>query len=47
MAHHKIPLRRKSGRSSTGASQNLGVTINISVMAEASEFKFGIEVGFA
>jgi len=30
-----------------GALQNLGVPFNISVMAEASYFKFGTDLGFA
>ena len=29
------------------APQNFGVPFNISAMAEASEFKFGVQLGFA
>ena len=40
----------KSGRGPGlcyASSQNLGVIFNISVMAEASDFKFGKKLGFA
>jgi len=48
-AHHKIPLRRKSGRGH-GLGElptSLGFPFNMSATAKASEFKFGIQLGFA
>jgi len=45
---HKITPEEKVGIAlGAKAPQNLGVLFNISVMAKGSEFKFGIELGFA
>jgi len=48
-AHHKIPPKRKSGRShGLGKLANiLGFPFNITATTEASNFKFGMQLGFA
>jgi len=47
-ARHNIPPRRKSGLSpGLGASQHLGFSFNIYATAEASNFMFRLQLGFA
>jgi len=49
MAHHKIPHRRKSGRGPglEELPKILGFLFNICAAAESSNFKFGMQLGFA
>jgi len=46
--HHKIAPRRKDGRvpGLRKLPKILGISFNISATAEASDFKFGMQVGF-
>ena len=47
-AHYKIPRRRKMAWPwAWEARQNFGVPFNISAKAEARNFKFGMQLGFA
>jgi len=48
-AHHKnLTLKKQSAWPwARGAPQNLEVPLNISTTAEAIDFKFGMQVGFA
>ena len=48
-AHHKIPPRRKSRRGPglVELDKILGLLFNISATAEASDFKFGKQLGLA
>jgi len=49
LAHHKITRRRKGGHGSglEEVPKIWGLPFNIYTVAEASNFKFGIQLGFA